>query len=330
MNISNLGWGIGSVSICMVAWGILPNYGWHAFCLAAAIPVALCALLLSWLVESPLWLHYNSRSEEAVEALAYMASMNGCEPPCSQLKTLPKKESTDLLSHTTSDGWLQSYTKLLSKMLNEYRILLSPEHITSTLAVWTLWACWGIAYPGIVIFDGIALGQEGGATSTCSFNYRFVFILSFGELLGPAIVLPLIDQDGLGWFGGRRGAQMLPYLGCAVTTWIAATSTTHVLPWALASRACVSAASAASVVQVPELYETNVRATATGAANVVGLIGGIVAPTLVYSLTKENFSLVVAVLCCVAILCLRVLPETAGRDLDHSKNESSADGTLPR
>lgn len=47
-------WMVGSIVVATMAWLLIPSYGWHIFAICCAIPAALCAILVFFLVhESP-------------------------------------------------------------------------------------------------------------------------------------------------------------------------------------------------------------------------------------------------------------------------------------
>jgi len=65
------------------------------------------------------------------------------------------------------------------------------------------------AYGGIVIFDSDVIGSTG---YTCSFDYELQEWLAFAEIIGSALVWPIIDNRRIGIWGGRFGAQFWPMM----------------------------------------------------------------------------------------------------------------------
>lgn len=70
-------WPLGQIATCLFAWAIIPAYGWRAFLIACVIPSLLAAALRPMIPESPRWLLLHGRNEEAVVVCKEIAALNG-------------------------------------------------------------------------------------------------------------------------------------------------------------------------------------------------------------------------------------------------------------
>lgn len=313
-NMTNVGWGVGAVAINLVAWWTIPRHGWRFFAALAAVPyVAITLLVRVYLVESPRWLLAKGKQQEAMEALHYVAKMNGCATPCSQLQDESMYEDTQLIGGNTQPT---TYWQVITDSFAAWSSLLDSSNIKTTFAVWGIWICWNFAYNTIVIFDDVNFKGKSGLP--CSFNYRVISGVSMSELIGPLLLTPFIDRRDFGWFGGRLGMQAIPYSIAAVAAVMTGMRTVPIFWWAFITRGLISAGSGASVVQIPELYDTKRRATGTAAASLVGGLGLVISPYCVYGKSWLTTSIILAASLALATAMLVLLPETAQTRLDHA------------
>jgi len=302
----NVGWSVGAVAINLLAWMVIPSFGWRGLLLFTAIAYSINVLLLLLLVESPRWLLSMGRHQEAMDAIAFVANANGTVVPCTRLKAI-SDEASPLSA---------SYTKSFMQVFQGMASLLSVENARMTLCVWGVWAAWNMAYQSVVIIDDTLLGASHGS---CSFNYGSIAILSTSEILGAVLIMPLVDRKDLGWWGGRLGMQAIPYVIAAAASALCGFQVLSVPFWAFLTRAAMSGGSGCSVLHLPELYKTKCRATGTSAANLFGMLGAIAAPYAVYSGTDGEFlrsCLLVSLVLLIATALLVGIPEKAQAHLD--------------
>lgn len=317
MNMTNLGWGLGAVCMSALARLVLPSYGWRALTLAAALPFAISAVSIAWLDESPHWLVSEGRVEEAYKVVTRIASLSGCEVPCSRLSVpMRASEDTGLLGQVSRERD-RSLLYYHFRMLREYKTLLAPERFYLTLRVWVLWACWGFSYNAIVLLDGLVL-NSGPTDEVCSFDYAFTFWISTAELVAVAAVAPFLDRADLGFLGGRRGMQVLPYGISAVMLLLSGADVRPAFVWAYLARLMLSAGANCSIIHTVELYHTSWRATATGAASIVCSLAALGASPLVYNYGHSPFFIasVIAGATTLGAATVCLTSETANRPLD--------------
>lgn len=317
LNLGNLGWGIGSAYVALLAWGVIPVFGWRAYVAVATLPMAFSAVTMMYLEESPRWLVREGQTSEAYQVVKRIAAFEGVEVPCAALQEQGgDSEHAPLASSCDSAG--QSWSRVLAnarQMINEYSMVLQGTRRGMTLLVCAVWACWGFTYSGIVFFDGSVLGSTD-SIEVCSFNYPLTTMLSVADIVGAAALIPFIDATGGSVLNGRRGTQMVPYLGCAISTLFIGLGVRPLPAWAFISRGLICAGSSASVVQVAELFDTKVRATANGVVSIVNNLAGILASYWVLApLSQLTIVSGIAAVNLLAAILVFWLPETAQTSL---------------
>jgi len=73
-------WPAGQLATCLIAWSVIPRYDWRAFLAACTIPSILTASLRPLIPETPRWLLLHGYIEEATEVCRKMAISNGKRP----------------------------------------------------------------------------------------------------------------------------------------------------------------------------------------------------------------------------------------------------------
>lgn len=173
------------------AWLILPHFSWRFLTIVTALPVLLtCLVSMRLLPESPRWLCVQNRVSEAEEELGAAALVNnkcGAEYLAAHPIMLETEEEEALCEK--EEGALL--------MLRE---LLSPQHLSVTVPLWTVWTCFGAAYYGVLLFTGhmFSSGGDDGDddTGSCSFEYAPIFLTAVAEMLGCVLLVRFVDSRG--------------------------------------------------------------------------------------------------------------------------------------
>lgn len=323
LNVSNLGWGLGSVWVSALAWLVIPALGWRVFVAAAALPMAVSAAMMLYLEESPRWLAGEGRTQEAYEVLQRVAAFEGMDVPCDALRDHGGDDETSRLAAGCAEpsgppADKSGVSRMLEQgksMILEYQMICSGERRGMMLLVGTIWAAWGFAYSGIVLYEGSILGAAEDS-ERCSFKYPLTTMLSTSELWGAVVIIPFIDLTGWGLLAGRRGTQAVPYAGCALSTLMIGLPVPGRAAWAFLARGLIAAGVASTVIQVSELFDTKVRATANGLACIVGNIAGVAASYWVLAPLPE-FTIILgfAMAALLPAILMVWVPETAKQPL---------------
>jgi putative MFS transporter len=291
-------WAWGWILASLVAYLIIPVYGWRAAFWVGAVPALFAAYLRMVMPESPRYLEKAGKGDEADRLVSVMEHEAGYEPFKLKKETLKtSKEAKNRLS--LAELW-------------------SKKYIRSTLVLWTIWIGINFGYYGFVLWTPSLLVAQG-------FNliksFEFTLIMSLAQLPGYFSAAYLVERIG------RKWVLTIYFAGTALSAWLFghAASTEQVLFFgcllyffSLGAWGCVYA-------YTPEVYPTVARASGSGWAAAFGRIGAFVAPLIVPVLYKAYgeekgygyiFILLTAVFAAVAIVVALFGRETMGKSLE--------------
>lgn len=313
-----------------LAWLILPHYSWRFLTIGTALPVALtCLVSMRLLPESPRWLCVQHREKEAEEVLTTATLVNGRYSP--DLLANNPIELKPLLPCEQEDGLIQ--------LLGE---LISPRHFAVTIPLWTVWACFGAAYYGVLLMTGDMFSSDSDDDSgSCSFNYGPIFLTAVAELFGCMIIVRFVDSQGrtrtqgVGYGLGAVGCvlmgtcEVLSELQITVSfnsvfllIGVLAKKQYQGILWSMLARMGIFAASTVTWIHTPELFPTRVRATGHAVSNSSAQIGSFCAPFLINSGSDALVGSLLAAVSALAMMSVLTLPETSGTCLDQNVDDS--------
>lgn len=291
-------WAWGWILASLVAYLIIPVYGWRAAFWVGAVPAFFAAYLKMVMPESPRYLEKAGKGDEADRLVSVMEHEAGFEP----FKL--KKES--------------SKTSKEAKNRLSLAELWSKKYIRSTLVLWTIWIGINFGYYGFVLWTPSLLVAQG-------FNlvksFEFTLIMSLAQLPGYFSAAYLVERIG------RKWVLAIYFAGTALAAWLFghAGSTGQVLFFgcllyffSLGAWGCVYA-------YTPEVYPTVARASGSGWAAAFGRIGAFVAPLILPILLRFYgeekgygyiFILLTVVFAAVAIVVALFGKETMGKSLE--------------
>ncbi len=285
-------WGVGWLAAALIAYLIIPHYGWKSAFLIGALPALYVFHVWQAVPESVRYLANKGRLEEAHAIVSRMEQSAGIAT--TQELIAPPRETQTAIAFT--DIW-------------------SPQYARRTLVLWLLW--FGIVYSYYGIFTwlpSLMVGQ--GYTVLKTFEY--VLIMTLAQLPGYFTAAYLVDRigrkttlasflalsAGSAYFFGQGGDAQ------TVLLWGSLMSFFNLGAWGVV------------YTYTPELYPTRIRALGSGWAAAVGRIGGILAPTVVgYMITgvqgfTQVFMMFTGVMLAVAIIVGLFGEETKGKSLD--------------
>lgn len=262
-------WPLGQLSVCALAWLIIPSLGWRWYLILLALPAALAALLRPLINETPRWLLLHGREEDAIEALTYMAQLNGKSRQQVGLiygVSVRLEGETSALNPPTDDAWSNSFITTPMR-------LLAPKLWRITLAMCAFVVGLEIAGYGTLRFMPSFLQMRGFSSSGM---YRSMLMSSGSEV--PGILLAGVIANA---FGRRRPLQLSLIMIAACLTGFANVKTN----WWLTVFSCLASAAVEfgwallHVFQV-EAFSTDVRATGCGFTTMVGGIVTLASPVV--------------------------------------------------
>jgi len=289
-------WAWGWIAASLVAFLVIPYYGWRMAFFIGAIPALFAAALRYKVPESPRFLELNGRRDEAEKVVSELEIAAGVEPvpdntPVEKAKKKP---------------WY-----------DEFKLLWRKENLRSTSVLWVIWFGINFGYYGFVLWTPSLLTEQGFDIVK---SFGFTVIMCLAQVPGYFSAAYVVER----W--GRKPTLIVYFAGTALASWFFghADSDATILAagcllyfFALGAWGCVYS-------YTPEVYPTDVRGAGSGWASAFGRIGAFIAPFIVPVLyssfgSDNGFMLVFAVLAAafalVAIVILLFGRETKGISL---------------
>jgi len=291
-------WAWGWILAALVAYLLIPVYGWRTAFWVGAIPALFAAYLRRAVPESPRYLESAGRVNEADQLVRTMERQAGLEEYRAEGPSL----------YTGTDG----KTRL---SLGE---LWSRKYIRSTFVLWVIWIGINFGYYGFVLWTPSLLVAQGFALVK---SFQFTLIMCLAQLPGYFSAAYLVERIG------RKRVLTIYFAGTAFAAWLFghAGTVTQVLVYgsllyffSLGAWGCVYA-------YTPEVYPTVARGSGTGWAAAFGRIGAFVAPMivpLIYNAYGQEsgfayvFALLTGVFAVVALVVAVLGQETMGKSLE--------------
>ncbi|WP_459129018.1 MFS transporter [Guggenheimella bovis] len=286
-------WAWGWIFSALVAYLIIPKYGFQGAQFTGIIPLLLCVLFYYLLPESPRYLALNGRTKEADAIVDKMEEACGIHD---HVETVPLKPMGKV-------------------KLSE---LFTKEHKRATIVLWILWFGINFGYYGFVLWTPSLLIEKGFDMVK---SFEMTLIMSLAQLPGYYSAAFLVERIG------RKKLVSIYLFLTAVASWFYgnANSVTEIYIYgsflyfsALGAWGCVYAFT-------PESYPTALRGTGTGFASAFGRVGAFIAPyvvPIVYNAfgKEQGFISVFIVMSLVflltAVIVMIFAEETMGRELD--------------
>ncbi len=288
-------WAWGWIASALVAYLLIPVYGWRMAFFVGAVPALFAAILRLKVPESPRYLELNGRKDEAERIVSELERAAGVESvPSDSAEEVPEKRP-----------WYEGF-----------RMLWMKENLRSTTVLWIVWFGINFGYYGFVLWTPSLLMEQGFDIVK---SFGFTVIMCLAQLPGYFSAAILIERIG------RKPTMVIYFVGTAVASWLFghSGSDTAILAsgcllyfFALGAWGCVYS-------YTPEVYPTDVRGSGTGWASAFGRIGAFIAPFVVPAMYSgfgdDGFALVFIVLsvafAAVAAVVLILGKETKGVSL---------------
>lgn len=287
-------WAWGWIAAALVAYLLIPYYGWRMAFWVGGLPALFAAVLRKVVPESPRFLEEAGRYDEADALVKKMEEQAGVAP-------LPPREEK-IVSHERI-GFIDLWRK---------------RYIRATIVLWVIWFGINFGYYGFVLWTPTLLMGQG---YTMVKSFEFTLIMCLAQLPGYFSAALLIERIG------RKKVLSIYFLGTAVAAWLFGHADSSFLVvaygcllyfFSLGAWGCVYA-------YTPEMYPTAARGTGTGWASAFGRVGAFIAPLVVpvvYGFFGEQmgftyvFIMMTAVFAFVAVVVALFGQETMGKSLE--------------
>ena len=289
-------WAWGWIAAALVAYLVIPVYGWRWAFWIGAVPALFAAVLRMAIPESPRYLESVGKTAEANALVSRMESQAGIDAGYNEKDGMP-----------TSDKTRVAFLELWSN-----------KYLRTTIVLWIIWFGINFGYYGFVLWTPTLLLGKGFALVK---SFEFTLIMCIAQLPGYFSAAYLVEKIG------RKRVLSIYFAGTAVAAWLFghAASVPEILAFgcllyffSLGTWGCVYA-------YTPEMYPTVARASGCGWATAFGRIGAFSAPFIVPAIYKAYgteagytyvFVMLTAVFAAVAIVVALFGKETMGKSLE--------------
>lgn len=290
-------WAWGWIVAALIAYLLLPVYGWRIGFLLGGIPALYAAYLRKGIPESPRYLEQKGLLKEADEIVSKMEQQAGIQDE----GTTP-----------------QNPNKQAKKQRVMLRELWSRTYLRRTVVLWILWLGINFGYYGFVLWTPTLLVGKGFSLVK---GFEFTLIMCIAQLPGYYSSAYLIEKIG------RKPVLVIYLAGTALSAYLfgRGESVNAILISGCLLYFFSLGAWGAVYAYTPEVYPTKVRGSGTGWAAAIGRIGAIAAPYIVGRIYQENgkqagfnnvFLILTVVFAIVAVVVAAAGIETKGRTLD--------------
>lgn len=290
-------WAWGWIVASLIAYLLIPIYGWRIGFFLGGIPALYAAYLRKGIPESPRYLDQKGLFKEADEIVSEMEQQAGV------------KNDKSKIVNKRSEGKKSSFA---------FVNLWSKAYLRRTLVLWVLWFGINFGYYGFVLWTPTLLVGKGFSLVK---GFEFTLIMSIAQLPGYYSAAYLIERIG------RKAVLVLYLAGTALSAYLygQASSVNTVLVYGCLLYFFSLGAWGAVYAYTPEVYPTKARGTGAGWAAAVGRIGAIAAPYIVGLVYESKgkqagfsyvFVMLTIVFAVVAVVVALAGIETKGLTLD--------------
>lgn len=286
-------WAFGWLAASIIAYLVIPKYGWQIAFYLGAIPALYVFYLWRIVPESAMFLMKKGRIDEAHEMVSKIEKEMGVEPG-------PRPLAAQIETAAS-----QSFSVAQ---------LFAPQYIKRTICLWLLWFGIVFSYYGIFLWLPTLLVKAGHDMVK---SFEFVLWMTVAQIPGYFAAAVLVDRIG------RKPTMSIFIIGCAITAYLFgnSTSSAEIYLWGCLMSFFNLGAWGVLYTYSPELYPTEARSTGVGWAAAFGRVGGILAPSVVGAMlvgpqsVPTVFMMFTGVLIVVAIVMLSLGEETKQRAL---------------
>lgn len=267
-------WPIGFVVSGVVAWWVLPRWGWRGAFAALGVPAVFLLVVRRLVPESPRWLESKGRVAEAQEQMAAFEArveraFGGALPvvvdggemdePCGPGASHPSERRT------------------LAGDPGAITTLWSGIYAKRTAMLWLLWFFALLGFYGLTTWLSALLQQAGFAVAS---SVEYTLLISLAGIPGFLVAAWLVEA----W--GRKPTCVMTLVGSAAMAYMYGRVVGHggrpaeFIPFGLAMEFFMFGMWSVLYAYSPELYPTRCRGTGVGFASSVGRVGSLIGPAV--------------------------------------------------
>jgi putative MFS transporter len=318
-------WPLGQAATCLLAWATIPTLGWRTFLIICAVPSLITAFLRPLIPESPRWLLLQGKNREAIEVCTHIAELNGKRPDEVGIGegtrlTLANETQSLVGSERPEDPASSSSSSCGPPKIFQ---LWGPTMWRTTLACSLYVGGLGFAGYGATTFMPRFLGEKGLKGPDM---YHAMVLSALSQFPGIAFAMFVANR-----YGRRLPLQIgLMSIAASLAVFAFAESYAMIILCMCMTSCSLEFAWALFHVYSPEVFPTELRATALGFISATGSIVSMSAPFAAAFLMTEASALHVIMffssICAIVCLATGALFqfETSDRDLTDRAGQLSA------
>jgi len=317
-------WPVGQIFASLLAWYIIPRFGWQVFVAACTIPTIITAFARPFIPESPRWLLVQGQTEEATKVCRDIAELNGM---CLEVElgvsesweVCLENENTEFASDPHASGKHRGF-------FDSVAMFFCPALWRTTLGCLIMVSALNFTGYGTLTLMPRFLYMKGAPQENM---YMSMVLNSIAELPGVA----------LGTWAATHYGRLLPLrasmflCGIGLLGFALVRAQLHITLCTMFASCFLEASWALYHVYVPEVYPTQCRGLATGflaaAGSLVAIAGPIVSAALISSEGPGDIMNVIFVFASIAMFAgvsstMLLHIETKDRDLADVSTGSKA------
>jgi putative MFS transporter len=291
-------WAYGSVAAALIAFLVIPTWGWRVALLIGALPAFYAFVIRRALPESPRYLASQGRHAEADAIVRRIAEESGVA-----LATAP--EPAPAAAEPPQRAGVAQ--------------LFAAPYLGRTLVLWAMWATMNFSYYGIFLWLPLQFTRRGFSLEQA---LLFNLIIAIAQIPGYFSAAYFVERVG------RKPTLVAYLLLAAVGAFffgqeaLAARDIPAILIWGSVVSFFNLGAWGVVYTYTPELYPTHLRGTGSGWAAACGRVFAFLAPLsiawqiAVFGSDRTVFLAFTAVMVLGGVVVALFGPETRGQSLD--------------
>ncbi len=301
-------WAYGSVAAALIAFLVIPTWGWRAALLIGALPAFYAFVIRRALPESPRYLASKGRYEEADAVVRRIVAESGAAGAPAPAASAPPRAAAPPQKASVAE-------------------LFSSHYLSRTLVLWVMWATMNFSYYGIFLWLPLQFTRKGFSLNDA---LLFNLIIAIAQIPGYFSAAYLVERIG------RKPTLVAYLLLAAVGAFffgqeaLVARDIPAILFWGSVVSFFNLGAWGVVYTYTPELYPTHLRGTGSGWAAAFGRVFAFLAPLsiayqiAVFGSDRTVFLVFTAVMVLGGVIVLLFGPETRGQSLDALAPEVAA------
>lgn len=284
-------WPIGFICAGLIAYFVLPVYGWRGAFIAEALPAIFVLVVRRLVPESPRWLFESGNYDKADQIMSMIENKVKHEIKSDNLPE-PKKISVQLANCTNRFSLLE---------------LWSQNYRKRTIVTWTLWFFALLGYYALTTWLSALLEDRGYSIAKSN---EYIICMSIAGIPGFFTASWLLEK----W--GRKPTVILMLINSALFAFLYGNAPTFTLLaiFGLCMQFFMFGMWSVLYAYTPELYPTKIRSSGAGFASAIGRVGALIGPVLVGLILPQTGQSGVFMMAAISFMMAAIIVFTLGEE----------------